>query len=165
MDKEDKGQKGQIINAVLKIIWGAIYIGVGHYYLSDCPNGAASYLFYAGIILVALNGVSIFGIFFKKCAESDGKINCIESCGICLVSVTGLVLAIANIVVLIWGSVVVFGAYSEWTYKEEDKLKIQYCAYTPFITAFVLLIIDWVLLPFLCVCASFTAVCGAMQRN
>ena len=55
-----------------------------------------------------------------------------------IVVVTGL----AQFGVLIWASVVVFGAYKTWDY--EDKSSENFCEYTPFMLAFVILIIKWV---------------------
>merc|ERR1719418_100901 len=49
--------------------------------------------------------------------------------------------------VTIWGSVVVFGPYSEWVYEEADKSNDNYCEYTPFMFAFVTLILEWVFIP------------------
>ena len=43
------------------------------------------------------------------------------------------------------GSVVVFGAHSDWTYDAKDKGSSNYCAKPPFDCAFVLLIINWVI--------------------
>jgi hypothetical protein len=57
-----------------------------------------------------------------------------------MVVVTGL----AQFGVQIWASVVVFGAYQTWEY--EDNSSENYCEYTPFMFAFVILIIKWVLL-------------------
>ena len=51
---------------------------------------------------------------------------------------------------LIWGSVVVFGAWPTWTYEDYDYDFVQlggyadYCPYSPMMFAFVLLILKWV---------------------
>ena len=47
-------------------------------------------------------------------------------------------------VLLIWGSVVVFGAWATWTYDESDAEEPTYCPYRPMMFAFVLLILKWV---------------------
>ena len=44
--------------------------------------------------------------------------------------------------VQIWASVIVFGAYKTWEY--EDNSSENFCEYTPFMLAFVILIIKWV---------------------
>ena len=65
--------------------------------------------------------------------------------------------------ILVWGSVVVFGPYAEWT---DDVAKrnipddgMEYCHYTPFMFAFVLLIIRWVLIALVPVCICCCAPC------
>jgi hypothetical protein len=64
-------------------------------------------------------------------------------CGaICAIVVTCL----AQFGVQIWASVVVFGAYKTWEY--EDNSSENFCEYTPFMLAFVILIIKWVCLGF-----------------
>lgn len=57
--------------------------------------------------------------------------------------------------VLIYGSIVVFGEYRTWDYTDQSSDK--FCNYTPFMLAFVTLILSWVLQPFIvcccCVCS------------
>ena len=53
---------------------------------------------------------------------------------------------IMQFVLRVQGSVVVFGNYGEWTFNE-DEIGVEgkeFCEYTPFMFAFVLLIIKWV---------------------
>merc|ERR1711890_162691 len=88
-------------------------------------------------------------ICFKTYAEKDGNISCMESCGICILS---------------WGSVVVFGAYAGWK-DDGDVLDPLYCHKTPFMTAFVILILQWVMLPFLIVCSCLTVLCAYCCAN
>ena len=69
------------------------------------------------------------------------------------------VMVILDIVMTIWGSVVVFGAWASWTYdkNENQSLNLDYedpnpegknfCEYTPMMTAFVLLLLKWVICP------------------
>ena len=52
--------------------------------------------------------------------------------------------------VLIWGSVVVFGNYKEWT--DDDKSSDFYCAYTAYMCRFVILIMNRVAVPLSCCC-------------
>ena len=46
------------------------------------------------------------------------------------------------------GSVVVFGSWGSWTYDYQefltDKEVLNYCAYTPMMFAFIILLIKWV---------------------
>ena len=68
------------------------------------------------------------------------------------------VMVILDIVMTIWGSAVVFGAWARWTYEknENENLDLEYvdenpeknfCEYTPMMTAFVLLLLKWVIFP------------------
>ena len=52
-------------------------------------------------------------------------------------------LVIMEFSILIWGSVVVFGAYKDWTY-DVEKYSENFCEYTPMMFAFVILIMKWV---------------------
>ena len=52
-------------------------------------------------------------------------------------------LVIMEFALLIWGSVVVFGAYKDWTY-DAEKYGDNFCEYTPMMFAFVILILKWV---------------------
>ena len=55
---------------------------------------------------------------------------------------------IIEFAMIIWGSVVVFGAWGSWTWKWEEYNNntddMNYCEYTPMVFAFVLLIFKWV---------------------
>ena len=71
---------------------------------------------------------------YKKC-ESYGE----KATRVC---------SMVEFMLLIWGSVVVFGAWARWT-DDFDKYKNNrdewnYCMYTPMILAFTLLLIKWV---------------------
>jgi len=138
-----------------------------------CPNGAAYYLYVAGISILVTNLVSISSRICKCLAELDGKITSGEKCGLGLLGCASCILAIVDIVMLIWGSVVVFGAWSTWTYDkvEYDDFpeKYNYCAYEPMMFAFVILIIKWVLIPvmitFLCCCTCLCACLASLVRD
>ena len=54
-----------------------------------------------------------------------------------------MALVIFELSCIIWGSVVVFGAYKDWTY-DVEKYGDNFCEYTPMMFAFVFLIIKWV---------------------
>merc|ERR1712018_820562 len=62
-------------------------------------------------------------------------------------------------------ALVAFGAWSTWTddYDEyiADVDNKNYCAYTPMMTAFVILILKWVLIPCMIVLTCFMACCCA----
>ena len=57
------------------------------------------------------------------------------------------VFGLCDLGVLIWGSVVVFGSYGDWTYDESEKKSDVYCAYTAYMCPFVIMIIKWLTLP------------------
>eukprot|EP00092_Neocalanus_flemingeri_P046733 GFUD01052682.1.p1 GENE.GFUD01052682.1~~GFUD01052682.1.p1 ORF type:complete len:215 (-),score=51.47 GFUD01052682.1:114-758(-) len=142
-----------------------------------CPNGAAYYLYVAGIVILVTNLVSIVSRISKYLAMKDGTIDCGEACGLGFLSFALLVLFIADIAMLIWGSVLVFGAWSTWTddyatYAAAPE-ELNYCAYQPMMTAFVILIIKWVLIPLLmalicccgCLCACFGIKAASSAQN
>ena len=86
-------------------------------------------------------------MMYKKCAERDGKIDCGEKVGLAVNKMSSGVMTIVDFVMLIWGSVVVFGAWATWTYnwdEAQEDPELNYCMYTPMMTAFVLLLIKWV---------------------
>ena len=84
---------------------------------------------------------------YKKCAERDGKIDCGEKVGMAVNKMSSGIMTIVDFVMLIWGSVVVFGAWSTWT-DDYDRFQteegLNYCMNTPMMTAFVLLLLKWV---------------------
>ncbi len=49
------------------------------------------------------------------------------------------------------------GAYSTWDYRDPESE--FYCDYTPYMFAFVVLILDWVLFPFM-ICCIFLVFCA-----
>ena len=96
-------------------------------------------------LLIVLN---TWARIYQKCAERDGKI---DSCGEKCIGFnkfnTG-VMVIIDLVILIEGSVVVFGAWATWTddlerYKA-DMDGLNYCQYQPMMAAFSILLIKWV---------------------
>ena len=120
------------------------------------------YLMVAGGIITTLNLLSLIASLTP--CDRDDKI------------VAGLspLVAIAMFAVSIWGAVVVFGKlneyltllkksikkilfleifflgpYSKWTYEDSDRSSDNYCEYTPFMFAFVMLILQWLMIPIL----------------
>ena len=55
---------------------------------------------------------------------------------------------IIEFAMIIWGSVVVFGAWASWTWRREEYNNntddMNFCEYTPMVFAFALLIFKWV---------------------
>ena len=71
-------------------------------------------------------------------------------------TLTGLFLIIIN-------DIQFKGNYGDWEYDETMKGDDNYCGYTPFLFAFVMLILHWLVLPFIicCACMMCCAGCGA----
>jgi len=189
-DMKSNGEKTQKGYSILQIILGAVMLGIGMQYLrtpapvgdgsqaapisegkvepvevEPCPNGAAHYLYVAGIIILVTNLVAFLSHAYRHFAERDGKISCGEGCILGLLKFSSAVLAIADIVVLIWGSVVVFGAWSTWTDDYDAYVanpdETNFCKNQPMMTAFIILIIKWVMIPVLMLLVCFcTCLCG-----
>jgi len=133
-----------------------------------CPNGAAYFLYVAGSCLLVSNFINLL---FKICfyfAAKDGRIDACEACSLTLLNSASGFMGLLDIVLLVWGSVVVFGAWSSWT----DDLQVylanpqeyNYCTHLPMTFAFSILILKWVLLPLLivivCCCGACCALCA-----
>merc|ERR1712080_337239 len=156
---QEKGERGSFCYSLIQCVMGGAMVGVGYTNLNNCNNWAADFLLYAGIIILATYVTVILLSCAKKCAKKDGRISCMEKCGLCFINLINLCLLIADFVTLIWGSIVVFGAYSSWLSEDDPSLPPgclqgesscpDYCDYGTFMFAFVLLIIRWVLVPFL----------------
>ena len=74
--------------------------------------------------------------------------SCCEKCGLWLLGGASGLMAVVDVVMLIWGSVVVFGAWATWT-DDFDKFLADpdiynYCAYEPMMWAFGILVTKWV---------------------
>merc|ERR1712243_268872 len=164
MSKE-QGEKGQHGYTILQVVIGIVMISLGSSFQDDCPNGATKYLFNAGIVILVANLGSILPVGAKILAEKDGKVTCMESMGLLFINIVSGILIIANFVVLLWGSVVVFGRYGVWTHRADDIGNDNYCAYTPFMAAFIILIMNWIMLPFLCMCACLAFICKACVKS
>merc|ERR1711997_119648 len=103
-----------------------------------CPNGAAYWLYVAGICLLVSNSINTWAKIYKKCAERDGKIDC----------------------------GVEFGAWATWTddlAKYNDNMEeLNYCKYQPMIFAFSILLIKWIMIPVMIALTCCCVCCGAM---
>ena len=133
-------------------------LAIGYHYKDDWQNGAANWLFIAGILGLVIQAL----IVWAKIIPKISKDSCIETPIQAVNSSTMAILAIVEFAILIWGSVVVFGSWSKWTRK--DPISNDYCAFTPMMTAFVILIIKWVLMPgvivLLCILVCFSTCCA-----
>jgi len=149
-----KSESAQLIGlglAISMVCVGVSYSGESPLY---CKFGAVDYLYYAGIVSLVVNGIGILSSFVKWCALRDGKISAGEFCGLAILAFAALIVLICEIVVVIWGSVVVFENYADWTYDKTDEGKDGYCHYNPMMFAFVILIIKWILMPVTILCCQ-----------
>lgn len=144
--------------AIAMIVVGVQYKG-GEENNEFCKFGAVDYLYYGGILSLIANLIGILSVVGKYCAEKDGHISAGEKCALGIMGFAAFVVTICEIVVLIWGSVIVFGNYADWDYEKVDAE--GFCDYTPMMFAFVLLIIKWVLMPATILCACLCACCCA----
>ena len=143
-----------ILLAILMIVIGASYNGNvdGK---EICPNNAAWWLFTAGLVFLGLNLINVIARIYRSCVLDHGKNNFVERCGMEILLVSSAVMTIVDIVVIIWGAFLVFGSYASWTDNLEkyernmEKLspeELNYCPYTPMMTAFIILIAKLILL-------------------
>lgn len=109
----------------------------------DCSNGAVTFLFWGGLVTLVANVLGLLGGCSRQLALRDGRISCGESCCLGLLGCLGGMAGLLDFVTLIWGSVVVFGSWPNWT--EDDMTSEDYCKATPMLFAFVLQIVRWCL--------------------
>merc|ERR1712080_466510 len=137
-----------------------------NYTEGDCEFGAINYLFVAGVLSLVANLFGLVSAFLNWCMDRDNEIGLCECLMKCCLGNIKFLIMIAEIVIVIWGSVVVFGNYASWTYdakdKGNDKDDMQFCEYTPMQFAFVLLILKWVMFPiYICCPLLCAALCGS----
>merc|ERR1711937_44450 len=179
--KENSG-KSETGFSLANLIIGIVMVAIGYQNLPQemtgtpavaedaeqdpCPNGAAYWLYVAGICLLVSNSINTWAKIYKWCAERDGKIDCGEKVGLAVNKMSSGVMTIVDFVMLIWGSVVVFGAWATWTDDwnayQQDPEGLNYCAYNPMMTAFVLLLLKWIMIPVAIALTCCCVCCGAM---
>jgi len=160
-EPEKKKSKSTGSQSFLQLIIGGIMLGFGISYQDDCENGATDYLITGGAIIIAANILPFITAIVIVLAVCDDHISKSESCVIKILLFVQSCLPLVSFGVTIWGSIVVFSAYSNWTYDVEKAGLPDYCAKPPFDCAFVLLIINWVALPIMLVCLCCTMCCAA----
>jgi len=165
MDK--KAGWGQVLGSVLQIAQGIAMVVIGQLHIdpADCNNGAAQYLLYGGIALLVLNVVTLVGGCARQLAMKDGKITASENCGLCVLGLLTGVLGITYLVILIWGSVVVFSSWPDWT--ATDLTSEDYCKELPMHFAFGILVTAWVMIPLMCcgcICITCCIGCAAASH-
>ena len=121
-------------NGIIKLALSIAMIVIGDQYnnLEACSIQISQVLEVMGGLMLFIAILDIMlGLAFGTEAVECGTI-----CAIVVVT------RLAQFGVQIWASVVVFGAYKTWEY--EDISSENFCEYTPFMFAFVILIIQWV---------------------
>ena len=123
-----------------------------------CRFGASSYLYYGGVFSLVVNLLGLasslakwFSTQFRfssrfetRWALKDGKISVSERRLLWFLGVSTSIMLLADLIVVVWGSVVVFSNYASWSYT--DTTSPSYCAHTPMLFAFVLLLVSWSIL-------------------
>ena len=157
-------ETSDIICFIINAIQGGVMVAVGYSYTWEqhnggtvdgvsteednlCPNGAAHWLWLAGILLLVSNSIDGLVKIYKKRAERDGEIDCGEMAVNIFFSV---VIFILDWAILIWGWAVVFEAWANWTddfnvYKANPEL-LNFCEHIPMMTAFIILLLNWALI-------------------
>jgi len=123
-------------------------IVIGVVYTNDCPYSQATLFLqiYGGVIF----GASFNKIFFYFMKHKYDLMDKIIPA-----------LDLAEFIIIIWGSIVVFSAYSDVTH--DDPTSEMYCHTTPFYMAFINLIFQWIMIPFkiCCACCICCGICCA----
>lgn len=156
----------------IQFVPGIVMTAVGSQYdLSDCPNGAARWLFGAGITYLVSSAASLC---YSLCCRSDqeGSDSKLLQSSSTAARLRGCTATLFSFALLIWGSVVVFGSYGKWKdlpgvenkdfqCSEEMPDREYCCPYTPMMMAFVLLLLQWVAVPILVVLGCFCFCCAS----
>ena len=121
---------------------------------SDCKLQACHYLKVAGGFMLVLDISEILYHCFFECKNKEDD----RKGPIC-----GLVIVVSSLVILIWGSVIVFETYQEWIYDEDNRDNEKYCSYTPYMFSIVVLILGWcfrrILIRLIIACLDLCIVC------
>lgn len=134
-----------------------VCVGVSYMGEEYCHFGAPTYLIVAGILSLIATSLRFFTSLHHMWAMRDGVISSGEQCCKLLMAGASILVMVCNLVVLIWGSVVIFGNYGDWTSRNDTVP--TFCAYTPMQFAFVILILKWVTLPVCVLVVCFGVIC------
>jgi len=146
-DKQKRKKQMVLPNAgTLAICIAMLAVGISYNSEEDCKGKATTFLILGGGIVCATTALKLIA-FWTPC-ECDDKI----------MDIVSPIADFVHFCVIIWGSIVVFGQYSQWDYVE--KTSDHYCAYTPFMFAFVILILQWIFLPFILCCSIMLCCCA-----
>jgi len=152
-EEKDKRKKMEIFPNVLNMIVAIAMIAVGaHYAEADKQDAATHFLKVGGSVLLVSNALKFLS-FLTKCECDDKIADCITP-----------LLDFAYFIVVIYGSVIVFRAYSDWTNDEALKDDPNYCPTAAFNFAFYYLVMYWVFLPLMCCCGMMACCCKAFAK-
>ena len=148
-EEKKKRQHAMLTPNIISLILYIPMVVIGYQNLDACEMNAPLYLLIGGGIGLGMTLLKIIALLTPS--DCDDK----------FINVLGPLASLFSFGVTIWGSFVVFGAYSRWSYNIKDannnEDEFEYCPYTPFMMAFVLLILEWVLKPFMLVCECVMA--------
>jgi len=134
------------VGSGLVLIMAIVNVGIGASYQSDCNFAVPTYLMAAGGITLAFSGLWMIAMCTPS--ECDDK----------FARFLSPLVVFAQFCIAIWGSILVFGWYSSWTYESKDNE--GYCGYTPYMYSFVMLLLAWCTLPFLLFCSCAALFCS-----
>ena len=164
-------RKVKLRYSILQIILASVMIGIGASFNGKvdkeeiCPNGASWWLLTAGIVLLGLNVLNVTTKIYRTSVLDHRNNSCAAKCGFKILLISSIVMTIVDAVMIIWGAILVFGNFGSWTYNVDQYRRnmedLNYCPYTPMMTAFVILIVKFILLPsmiiMLCLCTCCVA--------
>jgi len=147
-DEQQKRKRKLLFPAFINFAVGIAMVVVGAVYNNQDMNGSATdFLMIGGSVLLTTNFIKLVA-YATPCKEDDKVADVITP-----------ILDLAYFIIVIWGSVKVFGAYQTWTEEEDKKDDPNYCPGPPFMMAFITLICFWILFPLMCCCGCFAACC------
>jgi hypothetical protein len=140
------------VPAVINICVGIAMVVVGALNDEECDGdkNATYFLKVGGSVLLVSNALKLVS-YLTKC-ECDDKI----------ADFITPMLDFAYFIVVIWGSVLVFSAWS--TIQYDDAEKDMYCPAHAFNFAFYYLVFYWIFLPLACCCGMMACCCKAFAK-
>merc|ERR1712179_76320 len=153
----------KICRSVIKILIGAVMLGVGLAYREECHNGVTTFLTYGGSFLLIANlPVILFNLtcrMVKSCEEKGGgveipfAIGCyMAMCIFCGFILDRVLIYLADLTCIIWGTIVLALTYSQWTdvpAPPDSEEIAQYCTRIPYLVFAITLVINWIQTPLL----------------
>ena len=157
-EEQRKQRKSLLIpNVIVLVLLYLPMVIIGYQNNGLCENDAPLYLLIGGGTGLVMTVLKIVAIL-TPCDCDDKFVN-----GLMPVAI------IFDFGVMIWGSIVVFGAYASWSYDENNKDKnddeYSYCPYTPFMTSLIVLSMEWVMKSCLALCEYFFPIIGCCIKG